>query len=60
MAGMSLASIVSVAKQLGTAVLLIGIIAILVIGQMSDTKRKIVRYKKSGRFLDLLKILSRW
>jgi hypothetical protein len=60
MAGMNWSSILSIAKQLGTAVLLIGVIAILIFGQVSQTKRRIAEYKKSGRFLDLLKIFSRW
>jgi hypothetical protein len=53
-------SILSIAKQLGTAALLIGVIAILIFGQVSQTKPRIDEYKKSGRFLDLLKIFSRY
>jgi hypothetical protein len=60
MAGMNWSSIPSIAKQLGTAALLIGVIAILIFGQVSQTKRRIAEYKKSGRFLDLLKIFSRY
>jgi hypothetical protein len=60
MADMNWSSILSVAKQLGTAVLLVGVIAILIFGQMAQTKRRIAEYKKTGRFVDLLKIFSRW
>ena len=60
MAGMNWPSILSIAKQLGTALLLIGVIAILIFGQMAQTKRRIAEYKKSGRIVDLLKIFSRY
>jgi hypothetical protein len=60
MAGMNWHSILSIAKQLGTSALLIGVIAILIFGQVSQTKRRIAEYKKSGRFLDLLKIFSKY
>jgi hypothetical protein len=60
MAGMNWSSILSVAKQLGTGVLLIGVIFILIFGQVAQTKRRLADYKKRGRFVDLLKIFSRW
>jgi hypothetical protein len=53
-------SILSVAKLLGTAALIVGVIAIEIFGGMNQTKRRIAEYKKSGRFLDLLKIFSRY
>jgi hypothetical protein len=53
-------SILSVAKLLGTAVMIIGALAIVIFGGMAQKKRRIAEYKKSGRFLDLLKIFSRY
>jgi hypothetical protein len=60
MAGMNWSSILSIAKQIGTGVLLIGVIAILIFGRVAQTKRRMAEYKKTGRFVDLLKIFSRW
>jgi hypothetical protein len=37
-----------------------GVIAILIFGRVSQTKKRIAEHKKSGRFVDLLKIFSRW
>jgi hypothetical protein len=53
-------SILSAAKLLGTAAAIVGVIAIVIFGVMEQTKRRIAKYKKSGRFLDLLKIFSRY
>jgi hypothetical protein len=60
MAGMNWSSILSIAKQLGTGVLLMGVIAILIFGRVTQTKQRMAEYKKTGRFVDLLKIFSRW
>jgi len=56
MAGMSWRSILSVAKTIGSITLIFGIIVL----QVATTKRRIAKYKKSGRFIDLLKIFSRY
>jgi hypothetical protein len=53
-------SILSAAKLLGTATVIVGVIAIVIIGGVKQKKRRIAEYKKSGRFLDLLKIFSRY
>jgi len=60
MSGMNWSYILSIAKQLGTGALLIAVIAILIFGQVSQTKRRIAADRKSSRFVDLLKIFSRW
>ena len=60
MSNMNSYSILSVVKLLGTAALIVGVIAIEIFGGMNRTKRRIAEYKKSGRFLDLLKIFSRY
>jgi hypothetical protein len=57
---MNWSSILSAAKLLGTAAAIVGVIAIVIFGVMEQTKRRIAKYKKSGRFLDLLKIFSRY
>ena len=53
-------SIFSAARLLGIATVIVGVIAIVIIGAVKQTKRRIAEYKKSGRFLDLLKIFSRY
>ncbi|HZL26791.1 MAG TPA: hypothetical protein VFC39_09695 [Acidobacteriaceae bacterium] len=53
-------SIVSAAKLLGTAAVIVGVIAIVIFGQASQTQRRMAEYKKSGRLIDLLKIFSRY
>jgi hypothetical protein len=60
MAGMNWHSILSAAKLLGTAAVLVGVIALMIFGAVSQTQRRIIKYKKSGRFVDLLKIFSRY
>jgi len=60
MAGMNWSSILSVAKQLGIGVLLMGVIAIAIFCRVAQTKERMAKYKKTGRFVDLLKIFSRW
>jgi hypothetical protein len=60
MSNMNWSSILSAAKLLGTAAAIVGVIAIVIFGVMEQTKRRIAKYKKSGRFLDLLKIFSRY
>jgi hypothetical protein len=60
MASMNWYSILSAAKLLGTAVVIVGIIAIVIFGGASQTQRRITQYKKSRRFVDLLKIFSRY
>jgi hypothetical protein len=52
--------ILSAAKLLGTAAVLVGVIAILIIGGVSQARRRIAKYNQTGRFIDLLKIFSRW
>ncbi len=52
--------LLSAAKLLGTASVIVGVIAIVIVGGSSQTKRRIAKYKKSGRFVDLLKVFSRY
>lgn len=52
--------ILSAAKLLGTAAVIVGIIAIVIFGQTSQTQQRLTKFKKSGRFVDLLKIFSRY
>ncbi|MGA1981628.1 MAG: hypothetical protein ABSG84_04070 [Acidobacteriaceae bacterium] len=52
--------ILSAAKLLGTAAVIVGMIAIVVFGQASQSRQRLAKYKKSGRFVDLLKIFSRY
>ena len=52
--------ILSAAKLLGTAMVIVGVIAIVIFGQASQTRQRITKYKKSGRFVDLIKIFSRY
>ncbi len=40
--------------------MIVGVIAIVIIGGVKQKKRQIAEYKKSGRFLDFLKIFSRY
>jgi hypothetical protein len=60
MDGMNWYSILHAAKLVGTAAAMVGVIAIVIIGRASQTQRRIANYKKSGRFVDLLKIFSRY
>jgi hypothetical protein len=60
MAGMTWHTILSAAKSLGTAAVIVGVIAIVSFGGASKTKRQIDEYKKSGRVADLLKIFLRY
>jgi hypothetical protein len=60
MAGMNWHSILSAAKLLGTAAVIVGVIAIVIIGQGSRARHRIAKYNKTGRFIDLIKIFSRW
>jgi hypothetical protein len=60
MGGMSWHSISSAASILGTAAVIIGVIAIVVFGQVSQTRQRLAKYKKSKRFIDLLNIFSRY
>ncbi len=53
-------SILYAARLLGTAAAIVGIIAIVIFGQASQARQRLAKYKKSGRFVDLLKILSRY
>jgi hypothetical protein len=53
-------SILSAAKLLATAGVLVGVIVIVVFGQAAQTRDRISKYKKSGRFADLLRIFSRY
>ena len=56
---MNLHSILSAARLLGTAAVIFGIMVIVIFGQISQTRRRLTKYKKSGRFVDLLKIFSK-
>jgi hypothetical protein len=60
MAGMNWPSILSAAKLLGTAVVIVGVIAIVIIGQGSQARHRIAKYNRTGRLIDLIKIFSRW
>jgi hypothetical protein len=60
MAGMNWHSILAGAKFLGTAVIIVSVIAILIFGTVAQTQRRITRYKTSRRFMDFLKIFSRY
>jgi ABC-type transport system involved in cytochrome bd biosynthesis fused ATPase/permease subunit len=60
MATMNWYSILSAAKLLGTATVIVGVIAIVIIGGVKQKERRIAEYKKSDRFLDLLKIFSKY
>jgi hypothetical protein len=53
-------SILSATKLLGTAAAIVGIIALGIFGGMKQTKRRIAKFKKSRRIVDLLKIFSRY
>ena len=53
-------SILYAARLLGTAAAIVGIIAIVIFGQAAQARQRLAKYKKSGRFVDLLKILSRY
>ena len=57
---MNWSSILSAAKLLGTATVIVGVVAIVIFGGVEQKKRRIAEYKKSGRFVDLLKIFSRY
>jgi hypothetical protein len=59
-ANMNWYSILSAAKVLGTAAAIVGVIAIAIFGGVEQKKRRIAEYKKSGRFVDLLKIFSKY
>jgi hypothetical protein len=60
MANMDWYSILSATKLLGTAVAIVGVIALVIFGGVKQTKRRIAEFKKSRRFVDLLKIFSRY
>jgi hypothetical protein len=60
MADMNWYYILSTAKLLGTAAAIVGVIAIVIVGGVEQKKRRIADYKKSGRFVDLLKIFSKY
>jgi hypothetical protein len=53
-------SILSAAKLLGTAAVIVGVIAIVIFRGVKQKKQRIAEYKNSSRFLDLLKIFSRY
>jgi hypothetical protein len=60
MSNMNWYSILSATKLLGTAAAIVGVIAIVIFGGVEQKKRRIAEYKKSGRFVDLLKIFSKY
>jgi hypothetical protein len=53
-------SILSTAKLLGTAAVIVGLVAIAILGGALQKQRRISEYKKSGRFVDFLKIFSKY
>jgi hypothetical protein len=53
-------SILSATRLLGTAAAIVGVIAIVIFGGVEQKKRRMAEYKKSGRFVDLLKIFSKY
>jgi hypothetical protein len=53
-------SIFSAAIWLGKAVLVVGVVAILVFGYVSQTQKRLSKYKRTGRLMDLLKMFSRY
>jgi hypothetical protein len=60
MDGMKWYSILHAAKLLGTAAVIVGVIAIVIFSRASQTQRRMTAYKKSGRFADLLRIFSKY
>jgi hypothetical protein len=52
--------ILSAAKVLCTAAMIVGVISILAFGHAAQARKRIAKYKQTGRFIDLLKIFSRW
>jgi hypothetical protein len=52
--------ILSAAKLFGSAAVIVGIITIVIFGQTSQAQQRLLRYRKSGRLADLLKIFSRY
>jgi hypothetical protein len=42
------------------AAVIVGVIAIVILGQGSQAQHRIAKYNKTGRFIDLLKVFSRW
>jgi hypothetical protein len=53
-------SIFATAILVAKAVLVGGVVGMLVMVYVSDTQKRIVKYKKSGRLTDLLRIFSRY
>jgi hypothetical protein len=52
--------ILSAAKVLCTAAMIVGVISILAFGHAAQARKRIAKYKQTGRFIDLPKIFSRW
>lgn len=53
-------SLSAAAVFLVNAVLIFGLAVLLIFGLLSQTQERIAKYKKSRRFIDLLKIFSRY
>jgi hypothetical protein len=53
-------SILSAVKLLGTGVGIAGVIAIVIFGGAAQKQRRIAEYKRTGRFIDWLKIFSKY
>lgn len=47
-------------KTILFAVFFVGFVSIYIIGATAQTKGRVAKYKKSRRFIDLLKIFSRY
>jgi len=44
----------------GKAALVVGLVGVLIFGQLSETRDPIAKYKKTGRLRGLMKIFSRF
>lgn len=53
-------SLLSAVIFLGKGALVAGFLGFLIICYVSQAQKRIAKYKKSGRFIDLLKIFSRY
>lgn len=60
MGNMNWHAVLSAAKSIAAALVTFGVCAIVIFGQGSQVQRRLRAYKKSGRFLDFLKVFSRY
>ena len=56
MVGVNWHSILTAAKLMGTAAVLVGITALLIFDRASKTQRRLARYKKTGHIWDWFKV----